>query len=84
MHTHVGLPPFLWFSARVNMTAYPGLVDVPWYLATVNAGDCLFLPYGWIHHVHQYLCNAGCCMAIVSIAIHSPVDMTHFCLDCSH
>ena len=35
----------------VNMTAYPNMVDVPWYKAVLNPGDCLYLPYNWIHHV---------------------------------
>ena len=36
---------------EVNMTAYPNMVDVPWYKAVLNPGDCLYLPYNWIHHV---------------------------------
>ena len=35
----------------VNMTAYPNMVDVPWYKAVLNPGDCLYIPYHWIHHV---------------------------------
>ena len=35
----------------VNMTQYPNLPEIPWYKATVNAGDCLYLPYKWLHHV---------------------------------
>lgn len=33
------------------MTAYPNLATVPWHLAVVNAGDCLYLPYMWLHNV---------------------------------
>jgi len=36
---------------RVNMTAYPNLAKIPWYLATLKAGDCLFLPFSWVHYV---------------------------------
>ena len=36
---------------QVNMTAYPGLADVPWYKTVLQQGDCLYLPYLWIHHV---------------------------------
>ena len=33
------------------MTAYPNLTSVPWYKVVVEEGDCLYLPYNWIHHV---------------------------------
>ena len=33
------------------MTAYPNLTSVPWYKVVVEEGDCLYLPYSWIHHV---------------------------------
>ena len=33
------------------MTVYPNLAKVPWYKVTVNEGDCLYLPYQWLHHV---------------------------------
>ena len=36
---------------RVNMTTYPGLVDVPWYKTVLQQGDCLYLPYKWVHQV---------------------------------
>ena len=36
---------------QVNMTAYPGMADVPWYRSVLQPGDCLYLPYHWIHHV---------------------------------
>lgn len=29
----------------VDMKKYPGLGEVPWYSAKVEAGDCLFIPY---------------------------------------
>ena len=36
---------------RVDMTVYPNLAKVPWYKVTVNEGDCLYLPYQWLHNV---------------------------------
>ena len=45
---------------RVDMTRYPELSKIPWYQAVLNAGDCLYLPYQWIHH------------AIVSLLIRTP------------
>ena len=39
------------FPPSVNMTARPGLAEVPWHKATVNEGDCLYLPYEWLHQV---------------------------------
>ena len=31
------------------------MAKVPWYQATVNEGDCLYIPYLWVHHVGIYL-----------------------------
>ncbi len=36
---------------RVDMTVFPNLAKIPWYQATVNAGDCFYLPYMWVHQV---------------------------------
>ena len=33
------------------MNKYPGLAEVPWYEVIIEAGDCLYLPFKWIHHV---------------------------------
>ncbi|XP_035668201.1 bifunctional peptidase and arginyl-hydroxylase JMJD5-like isoform X1 [Branchiostoma floridae] len=38
---------------KVDLHKYPGLKDVPWYNATMEAGDCLFIPYKWFHHVRS-------------------------------
>ncbi len=35
----------------VDMNKYSGLATVPWYEAVIEQGDCLYLPYGWIHQV---------------------------------
>ena len=35
----------------VDMNKYSGLATVPWYEAVIEQGDCLYLPYEWIHQV---------------------------------
>ena len=35
------------------MNRYPGLAKVPWYKAVIEPGDCLYLPYEWIHQVRD-------------------------------
>ena len=35
------------------MIKYPNVSTIPWYKAVVNQGDCLYLPYHWIHHVRE-------------------------------
>ncbi|CAB3977741.1 Hypothetical predicted protein [Paramuricea clavata] len=39
---------------KVDLQKYPGLADVPWYKANMEAGDCLFIPYRWFHQVRSY------------------------------
>lgn len=39
---------------NVDYTKYPGLADVKYYVVNVSAGDCLFLPYKWIHQVRSF------------------------------
>ena len=36
------------------MTIYPELSWIPWYLAELKEGDCLYIPFMWIHNVHNY------------------------------
>ncbi|XP_077998630.1 jmjC domain-containing protein A-like isoform X2 [Glandiceps talaboti] len=36
---------------HVDMYAYPGLQHVPWWSAHLDTGDCMYVPYGWIHQV---------------------------------
>ena len=38
---------------RVDMRVYPELSKIPWTKAVVHEGDCLYLPYSWIHNVSQ-------------------------------
>ena len=39
---------------RVNLKKYPQLVGLPWRHANVTAGDCLYLPYSYLHQVRSY------------------------------
>lgn len=38
----------------VDMYKYPGLQQIPWYNISLVAGDCLFIPYMWIHQVRSF------------------------------
>lgn len=42
---------FVVVVVRVDMTVYPELSRVPWFRAMVQEGDCLYLPYLWLHNV---------------------------------
>jgi hypothetical protein len=37
----------------VDEAKYPSLLEPTWQQARVDAGDCLYLPYGWYHTVHS-------------------------------
>jgi Ca2+-binding EF-hand superfamily protein len=39
---------------RVNLKKYPDFAKVPWRYANLTAGDCLFLPYSYLHQVKSY------------------------------
>ncbi|XP_066271363.1 bifunctional peptidase and (3S)-lysyl hydroxylase Jmjd7-like [Branchiostoma lanceolatum] len=56
-HKHIDIDHEGSFSGvdveKVDLHKYPGLKDVPWYNATMEAGDCLFIPYKWFHHVRS-------------------------------
>ncbi|XP_062575228.1 tRNA wybutosine-synthesizing protein 5-like [Saccostrea cucullata] len=41
----------------VDYTKYPGLADVEFYTINLTAGDCLFIPYKWIHQVRSFDSN---------------------------
>ena len=36
---------------KVDLKRYPNVANVPWYKAVVDEGDCLYLPFHWIHQV---------------------------------
>ena len=33
---------------RVDLKQYPALADIEYHVANLTAGDCLFIPSGWI------------------------------------
>jgi len=39
---------------NVDYDRYPGLVGIEFYHVNISAGDCLFVPYKWIHQVRSY------------------------------
>ena len=39
--------------SAVDLEAFPGWADVPWYLAELNEGDCLYMPKNWYHYVES-------------------------------
>ena len=43
-----GGPPVI-DSTNLDLKKFPRWKEVPWYDATVEAGDCLFIPTSWYH-----------------------------------
>lgn len=41
----------------VDYTKYPGLAEVEFVHVNITAGDCLYIPYRWIHQVRSYNSN---------------------------
>ena len=41
---------------QVDMNKYPSLQDIPWWSAHLDAGDCMYIPYGLV--------------VVLSIALH--------------
>nr|XP_039250716.1 uncharacterized protein LOC120328326 [Styela clava] len=39
---------------RIDEDLNPEVWDVPWLYATIRAGDCLYLPYRYLHQVRSY------------------------------
>ncbi|XP_071819609.1 uncharacterized protein [Apostichopus japonicus] len=39
---------------RVDFVKFPSLAKVDFHFANLSAGDCIFLPYKWIHQVNSY------------------------------
>lgn len=42
---------------RMDYTKYPELADIEYHHVNITAGDCLFIPYLWIHQVRSYGSN---------------------------
>lgn len=38
---------------KVDLYKYPAFTRMSWYKANVKAGDCLYIPYEWAHHVNS-------------------------------
>ena len=60
-------------TTRVNMTSYPGMMRVPWYHVRVEPGDCLYLPYRWIHHVSPVYHVSPCISCELLCIMWAPV-----------
>eukprot|EP01052_Picozoa_sp_SAG31_P036266 SAG31_NODE_4498_length_3185_cov_36.595269_1_plen_464_part_00 len=39
---------------RVDLDQYPGWTKLDWWDAEMDAGDCVFIPVGWYHHVASF------------------------------
>ncbi|CAI9728759.1 wybutosine-synthesizing 5-like isoform X1 [Octopus vulgaris] len=42
---------------RMDYTQYPELAEIEYHLGNMTAGDCLYIPYLWIHQVRSYGSN---------------------------
>ncbi|XP_067667198.1 bifunctional peptidase and (3S)-lysyl hydroxylase Jmjd7-like [Haliotis asinina] len=38
----------------IDMYKYPRIKDIPTFNATMEAGDCLYIPYQWYHQVNSF------------------------------
>ncbi len=38
---------------NVDLEAFPKWRDVPWFMADLKEGDCLYMPIGWYHYVES-------------------------------
>ncbi|KAK3745071.1 hypothetical protein QZH41_014551 [Actinostola sp. cb2023] len=38
----------------INLDEYPSIPEVEWTYTTINAGDCIYIPSGYIHQVRSY------------------------------
>lgn len=41
----------------VDYTKYPGLASVSYHVVDLSAGDCLYIPFKWIHQVRSFGSN---------------------------
>ena len=51
----------------VDMKVYPELSKIPWVQAVVEEGDCLYLPYQWIHSVSHCEPAGSCCRLLYHV-----------------
>ncbi|CAH3016527.1 unnamed protein product [Porites evermanni] len=42
---------------RVDLYKYPGLYEIEHHFAFIEPGDCLYVPFLWVHHVRSYGLN---------------------------
>lgn len=42
---------------NVDYDSYPELLDIEYYHVSLSAGDCLYIPFHWIHQVRSYSRN---------------------------
>ncbi|XP_076466730.1 tRNA wybutosine-synthesizing protein 5-like [Babylonia areolata] len=43
----------------VDLTKYPAVGEIEFYHVNLTAGDCLYIPYKWIHQVRSYNSNVA-------------------------
>lgn len=41
------------------MNNYPGLYNIEYHFAFIEPGDCLYVPFLWVHHVRSYGFNVA-------------------------
>lgn len=53
---HIDIPSGAYSSVdveNVDVEKYPGFKDIQFYNVTLEAGDCLYIPWLWFHHVNS-------------------------------
>ena len=59
----------------IDLERWPSFADVPWTRATIRAGDCIYLPWGYLHQVRSRADETGRNLA-VSMLFGVHVDPT--------
>lgn len=49
---------------QVDLDMYPTLRDAHFFEANLEAGDCLFIPYMWVHQVKKSSFNLLKCFSV--------------------
>jgi len=49
---------------KVDFVKYPGMREIEYINATMNEGDCLFIPYKWFHQVNSWSNDNGMNVAV--------------------